>query len=145
MSSNQCQYAQSVSVLCHPHNEKCVSLCSDRASCVSVCALCLLSCYWAPVKRAWLHPLSTHLSSIYNIYIDKILLSLCFSRLNSLRSLSLSSQQRWLQFLNNLCGPSVDSFHYAHISHAAGSAERTQHSRSGLGSSEESACWQCFA
>lgn len=29
--------------------------CSEGASCVSVCAHCLFSWCWAPLKRAWLH------------------------------------------------------------------------------------------
>ena len=31
---------------------------------VSVCAHCLLSCHWAPLKRAWLHRLCTLLSDV---------------------------------------------------------------------------------
>jgi len=34
-------------------------------SCVSLCALCPLSCRWAPLKRVWPHPPDIHPSDIY--------------------------------------------------------------------------------
>jgi len=52
---------QPVPVLIHLHS---VSQCSEGTSCVSVCAHYLLSCYWAPLKRAWFHPLYTLSSDI---------------------------------------------------------------------------------
>jgi len=55
---------QPVPVLGHPHSEKAFPD-IQRKHLVSVCALCLWSCHWAGLKRAWLHPLCTHPSGIY--------------------------------------------------------------------------------
>lgn len=41
------------------HSQKIFFSCSDRTFCVTVCALCPLSCQWAPPKTIWLHPLDT--------------------------------------------------------------------------------------
>ena len=41
-----------------------VSWCSDRTSCISICAHVLWSCHWASLKRAWLHPIHIPLSGI---------------------------------------------------------------------------------
>lgn len=41
------------------------SWCSGGSFCVSVCAQCLLSCPWQPLKIVWLHPLCTVPSDIY--------------------------------------------------------------------------------
>ena len=42
-----------------PSQWKRVSWCWEATSCVSVCARCLWSCHWAPLKGAWLHLLFT--------------------------------------------------------------------------------------
>lgn len=39
--------------------------CSQGTFCVPACAHCLLSWYWAPLRRAWLHLLATLPSNIY--------------------------------------------------------------------------------
>ena len=54
-----------MSVLRHSHSEKKVLSCWDGASCVSVCAQCLLPCHWAPLRRAWLSCLYIFLTDIY--------------------------------------------------------------------------------
>lgn len=41
------------------------SWCSDGISCVPVCAQCLCSWHWAPLKKAWLHLRCTLSSEIY--------------------------------------------------------------------------------
>lgn len=41
-----------------------VSQCSEGAFCVLVCASCLLSCHWTPLKRAWLYLFCTLPSGI---------------------------------------------------------------------------------
>jgi len=48
----------------HPHGNGSVTWCLGGTSCVSVCAHCLLSCHWAPLKRVCLHPLCTLPSGI---------------------------------------------------------------------------------
>lgn len=70
---------------------KSVSLCSDRISCVSVCTFSILFCYWAPGKRACLHPLHT-LPSDNCTHCRFPTPTLAFSGLNSsicLRSFSI--------------------------------------------------------
>lgn len=44
----------------HSHSE-----CSEGTSCASVCACCPWPCHWAPLRRAWLHPLCTPPSAIH--------------------------------------------------------------------------------
>lgn len=56
-----------VAMLGQPHSEKRVFWCSDRASCVSLCACCFLPCHWAHLKRAWLHLLYTFLVFILHL------------------------------------------------------------------------------
>lgn len=46
-----------VPVLIHPHTGRTVLWCSDRASCVSCYAHCLLSCHWPPLETGCLCPL----------------------------------------------------------------------------------------
>lgn len=53
-----------VPVLSYPHTEKSVSWCSDRASCVSCYAHCLLSCHRPPLETGCLCPLCT----VYFLY-----------------------------------------------------------------------------
>ena len=60
---------QPVPVLCRPQSKEGkkvskTSSCPAGTSCASVCAHCPLSCRWAPLKRAWPHPLDTHPSGI---------------------------------------------------------------------------------
>lgn len=66
--------------------------CLEETSCVSVCAHCLLSWYWAPTERAWLRSLHCCIGCL-NTW-TKILLRMLFSRLNSPGCLSFSSQER---------------------------------------------------
>ena len=55
----------------HPHSNKSVSWCLGGTSCISVCAHCLLSCHWAPLKEA-VFILSAPFLQVF-IYIDEIL------------------------------------------------------------------------
>jgi len=50
-----------------PSEGRSSSSCSDGTSCASVCALCPLSCRWAPLKTVWPHPPDTHPSDIYKV------------------------------------------------------------------------------
>ena len=66
---------------------------SDGTFCVPVCAHCLLSNHWALLKTAWTHSLHTHPLDICKESV-RSLLNLHFSRLNSPKSISLSSSGR---------------------------------------------------
>lgn len=70
---NLCQFSGTLTV------RKGVSWCSEGSSCSSVCAQCLLFCYWAPLKRAGLCPLRTLPSGfmhISNIPLSHLILQL---------------------------------------------------------------------
>jgi len=56
---------QLVTMLCHLQRN--FSSCSGGTSSAPVFARCPLSCCWAPLKRAWPHPLDTYLLSIDKI------------------------------------------------------------------------------
>lgn len=51
-----------------PFTVKRISWCSERASCVLVCAYCLWACHWATLKRVWLSLFCTLPSGIYTHY-----------------------------------------------------------------------------
>lgn len=74
-------------------------LCLQGISCISICALCLLSFHWARLRRVWIHVLYSH--QVF-IHMHKIPLSLLFTRLNSPRTLSHS--------LYNRCSKSLTIF-----------------------------------
>lgn len=55
---------QPVPVLLHPHSTECLLTVRGNLLCL-ICASCLLSCHWTPLKRAWLCVLGAMLSGIY--------------------------------------------------------------------------------
>jgi len=140
-------------------------------TCVLTCVLCLLSCPWALLRKAWLCLLYPFPPGIYTldkipgiiyyqvsqelIYIDKILLEdlihidkiiLLFSRLRSPSTCSLSSCQMF-QSLNHLCNPAMGSPQQVCTSLAKGNPQlhtdvQLQQLKEG---SSPSTCWQCFS
>lgn len=51
-------------VLLHPHSQRCLLTLGERVLCL-ICANCLLSYHWTPLKRAWLCGFDAILSGIY--------------------------------------------------------------------------------
>lgn len=68
--------------------EKTVSWYSEGTSCVSVCAYCLWSWHWAPLKRVWLQPLYNLPTSSYTHWEPFLLYA------DETSSLSLCSQEK---------------------------------------------------
>lgn len=66
-----------VAMLGQSQSRKSVFWCSDRASCVLLCACCFLPCHWAYLKSAWLHILSTFL--VFILHLHEISLNFLFS------------------------------------------------------------------
>lgn len=55
---------QPMPVLFHPHSKRCLLIFRGNLLCL-LCASCLLSCHWTPLKRAWLCVHDAILSGIY--------------------------------------------------------------------------------
>lgn len=90
-----------------------------RGTCVSVCAFCLWTCHWAPLRSPG-SIFSAHLLQVF-IYIGETTLgpSLLQAEQPQLSQLLLISHM--FQSLNHLRGPSLDSLQYVHISLVLGS------------------------
>lgn len=82
---------------------KSVSLCSDRISCVSVCTFSILFHYWAPGKRACLHPLHT-LPSDNCTHCRDFQPQLSFSLGWTVPSVSEASQFNWTSLEHHWIG-----------------------------------------
>ena len=104
---------------------------------IPVCARCLLSFFWAPLRKACLYILSPP-KQVF-IRSDKITPTLKLSLLEAERSQLAQPHLVWqkLWSLYHIHGPSLDSLQYAHILLVLGSPDWAQLSRCGLTSAEQ--------
>lgn len=110
---------QFMPVLSHSHNNKKVSWCSEGNSCVSVCT----HCSGTFSGHHWREPGSVLFAALFQVFIDigKIPHSLLFSRLFSKLSQpffigEMKSFPVPFQSLYHLCGSSLESLQYVHVS-----------------------------
>lgn len=90
-----------------PSQWKGVSGCSEGTTCISPCAHCLWSCYWAPLEWAWLHPLCTLPAIISTCWEDPPEPSLLQGEQPQLFQPLLRKEMLWS--LHHLYDPLLDS------------------------------------
>lgn len=125
-----CFCGHPVPVLCHSHRKKIVSWRSEGTSGVSVCTHYL----WSVTGHHWKVTGSVLSASSLKLLtsINKILMSLLFSRLNNLSQPFLKGEM--VQSPHHFCGTALDSLQFVHFSFVLGSP-RTGHSSLGVASS----------